>query len=45
MRIWLCGFGSVLYRLGPYCFLVISGTEVTVMSVVSLILKCERGLL
>ena len=39
-----CGFGSVLYGLGPYCFLVMEGAEVAVMAVVSLILKCEWGL-
>ena len=39
-----CGFGSVLYGLGPYCFKIMSGAEVALMSVVSLILKCEWGL-
>ena len=39
-----CGFGSVLYGLGPYFFSLMMGAEVVVMSVVSLILKCEWGL-
>ena len=39
-----CGFGSVLYCLGPYGFMIIGGAEVAVMSIVSLILKCEWGL-
>ena len=39
-----CGFGSVLYCLGPYGFLMMEGAEVAVMSIVSLILECEWGL-
>ena len=39
-----CGFGSVLYGLGPYFFSLMMGAEVVVMSVVSLILKCGWGL-
>ena len=39
-----CGFGSVLYTLAPYCFLITEGAEATVMAIASLILQCEWGL-
>ena len=39
-----CGFGTVLYCLGPYGFMIMCGAELAVMTIVSLILKCEWGL-
>ena len=39
-----CGFGSVLYTLAPYCFMITEGAEATVMAIASLILQCEWGL-
>jgi len=36
-----CGFGTILYALGPYGVMITCGAEVSVMAIVSLMVRCE----
>ena len=36
-----CGFGTILYALGPYGSIILAGAELTIMSIVSLMVRCE----
>jgi MFS family permease len=39
-----CGFGSILYVLGPYGVLIMGGAEICVMTIISLIVRCPWNL-
>ena len=39
-----CGFGTILYVSGAYGCLILSGANVSVMSIVSLLVRCEWNL-
>ena len=36
-----CGFGTILYALGPYGVMITCGAEISVMTIVSLMVRCE----
>ena len=39
-----CGFGTILYVSGEYRCLILNGANVSVMSIVSLLVRCEWNL-